>query len=203
MLNRKIFSLFACVVLCGIFSACNSTKQEPEKSKTTFVNTKALADDSIYSIIVFSRLISVKAEHLRTKQSFDIPLENCEYDSETTLLEITLPPEIHCNIRDLAFTITGEPLFPAEFVLCGANYRSAMPGIFYNGKAASEGVDYKLNSKTNRLSFIVPLDADKGSYDLLWLSRTGTNSLSNNTDKYKSQYSLLERRWYKNIGNSR
>lgn len=199
---RKIrFILIATIAILTIaFTSCESSKQESKVQKaTTFVNTKALPDGKIYSIMIFSELTSVQATYMKASKRFDIPVSNIKYNPETTLLQINLPSEIKYKPTELVYTITGVPLFPGEFILCDAVYNKINPGIFINGQLAVAGKDYTIDKKTNHLTFITPVDSDKDSYEILWLTRNGSNAMSNNIEPYAAQYRRLENAWFKMI----
>ncbi|MGN0740313.1 MAG: hypothetical protein ACI4LX_09115 [Treponema sp.] len=199
----KRLAFAAAVFSAGVLLAsCNSTKQEQTQTKnTTFVNTKVSDGNMLYSVMIFSELTEVKASYLKKSEHFEIPLSSCVYESDTTNLTIKLPKEIPYKASDLVFTITGVPLFPAEFILCNAVYKNAAPGVFINGKKAVLNTDYTLDTKTNHLKFITPIDSDKDSYEIMWKTSSGTNSMSNNTSQYQKEYRQLEMQWLTQTGN--
>lgn len=198
----KTLAFVAAVFSAGIlFASCNSTKQEQPQSKknTTFVNTKVSDGNRLYSVMVFSELTEVQASYLKKSEHFKIPLSACIYESDTTLLTVKLPKEIPYKASELVFTITGVPLFPAEFILCNAVYKNTKPGVFINGKKAVLNTDYTLDTKTNHLKFITPVDSDKDSYEIIWQTSSGTNSMSNNTSLYQKEYRQLEKQWFNQL----
>lgn len=197
---RKINYIFLTIISATlmVFTACESTKQEASGKNTTFVVTKPDTDGKVYSIMVFKELTEIKATYMRTNDQFDIPVSSCTYDSETTSIIVNKPKNIPYAVKDMAFTITGVPAFPAEFILHGGVY-VRNPGVFINGKLAVLGTDYTFDKKTHHLKFITPVDSDKDSYEIMWLTKNGTSAMSNNIEPYAAQYKKLESAWYKGI----
>lgn len=192
----RLFTLSVFALSAGIlFFSCNSTKQETETAKdnTTFVNSEVTPDNKLFSSMIFSQLTGVKATNLKTHERFDIPLENCIYNKDTTQLTVKLPREIPYKMEELVFTITGVPLFPAEFILYDALYKNPEPLIFFDGKKAVLNTDYTIDKETNRLTFIAPVDADKSSYKIMWATPNRTISINNNVSRYEKEYKELER----------
>ena len=198
---RKINYIFLTIISATlmVFTACKSTKQEASGKNTTFVVTKPDPDGKVYSIMVFKELTEIKATYMRTNDQFDIPVSSCTYDSETTSIIVNKPKNIPYAVKDMAFTITGVPAFPAEFILHGGVYVRTNPGVFINGKLAVLGTDYTFDKKTHHLKFITPVDSDKDSYEIMWLTKNGTSAMSNNIGPYAAQYKKLESAWYKGI----
>ena len=198
---RKINYIFLTIISATlmVFTACGSTKQETSGKNTTFVVTKPDTDGKVYSIMVFKELTEIKATYMRTNDQFDIPVSSCTYDSETTSIIVNKPKNIPYAVKDMAFTITGVPAFPAEFILHGGVYVRTNPGVFINGKLAVLGTDYTFDKKTHHLKFITPVDSDKDSYEIMWLTKNGTSAMSNNIGPYAAQYKKLESDWYKGI----
>nr|WP_318706199.1 hypothetical protein [uncultured Treponema sp.] len=198
---RKINYIFLTIISATlmVFTACGSTKQEASGKNTTFVVTKPDTDGKVYSIMVFKELTEIKATYMRTNDQFDIPVSSCTYDSETTSIIVNKPKNIPYAVKDMAFTITGVPAFPAEFILHGGVYVRTNPGVFINGKLAVLGTDYTFDKKTHHLKFITPVDSDKDSYEIMWLTKNGTSAMSNNIGPYAAQYKKLESAWYKGI----
>lgn len=198
---RKINYIFLTIISATlmVFTACESTKQEASGKNTTFVVTKPDPDGKIYSIMVFKELTEIKATYMRTNDQFDISVSSCTYDSETTSIIVNKPKNIPYAVKDMAFTITGVPAFPAEFILHGGVYVRTNPGVFINGKLAVLGTDYTFDKKTHHLKFITPVDSDKDSYEIMWLTKNGTSAMSNNIEPYAAQYKKLESAWYKGI----
>lgn len=198
---RKINYIFLTIISATlmVFTACESTKQEASGKNTTFVVTKPDTDGKVYSIMVFKELTEIKATYMRTNDQFDIPVSSCTYDSETTSIIVNKPKNIPYAVKDMAFTITGVPAFPAEFILHGGVYVRTNPGVFINGKLAVLGTDYTFDKKTHHLKFITPVDSDKDSYEIMWLTKNGTSAMSNNIGPYAAQYKKLESVWYKGI----
>lgn len=192
------FIIIAAAILTATFTSCESTSQE-SKSNTTYVNTKASFDGKLYSIMVFEKLTSVQARILNKNTVYEIPLKDCKYNSETTVLDITLPDNIPYKKSELIFSITGVAKFPAEFILANGQKSKLKPGIFLNGKLAKENVDYTFDTKTAHLVFISKVDADKDSYEINWITPYGTNAMSNKTEKLANEYKLLRNEWYRNI----
>lgn len=182
-----------------VFTACGSTKQEASGKNTTFVVTKPDTDGKVYSIMVFKELTEIKATYMRTNDQFHIPVSSCTYDNETTSIIVNKPKNIPYAVKDMAFTITGVPAFPAEFILHGGVYVRTNPGVFINGNLAVLGTDYTFDKKTHHLKFITPVDSDKDSYEIMWLTKNGTSAMSNNIGSYAAQYKKLESAWYKGI----
>lgn len=198
---RKINYIFLTIISATlmVFTACGSTKQEASGKNTTFVITKPDPDGKVYSIMVFKELTEIKATYMRTNDQFDISVSSCTYDSETTSIIVNKPKNIPYAVKDMAFTITGVPAFPAEFILHGGVYVRTNPGVFINGKLAVLGTDYTFDKKTHHLKFITPVDSDKDSYEIMWLTKNGTSAMSNNIGPYAAQYKKLESAWYKGI----
>ena len=198
---RKINYIFLTIISATlmVFTACKSTKQEASGKNTTFVVTKPDPDGKVYSIMVFKELTEIKATYMRTNDQFDISVSSCTYDSETTSIIVNKPKNIPYAVKDMAFTITGVPAFPAEFILHGGVYVRTNPGVFINGKLAVLGTDYTFDKKTHHLKFITPVDSDKDSYEIMWLTKNGTSAMSNNIGPYAAQYKKLESAWYKGI----
>lgn len=198
---RKINYIFLTIISATlmVFTACESTKQEASGKNTTFVVTKPDTDGKVYSIMVFKELTEIKATYMRTNDQFDISVSSCTYDSETTSIIVNKPKNIPYAVKDMAFTITGVPAFPAEFILHGGVYVRTNPGVFINGKLAVLGTDYTFDKKTHHLKFITPVDSDKDSYEIMWLTKNGTSAMSNNIGPYAAQYKKLESAWYKGI----
>ena len=198
---RKINYIFLTIISATlmVFTACGSTKQETSGKNTTFVVTKPDTDGKVYSIMVFKELTEIKATYMRTNDQFDIPVSSCTYDNETTSIIVNKPKNIPYAVKDMAFTITGVPAFPAEFILHGGVYVRTNPGVFINGKLAVLGTDYTFDKKTHHLKFITPVDSDKDSYEIMWLTKNGTSAMSNNIGPYAAQYKKLESDWYKGI----
>ena len=198
---RKINYIFLTIISATlmVFTACESTKQEASGKNTTFVVTKPDTDGKVYSIMVFKELTEIKATYMRTNDQFDIPVSSFTYDSETTSIIVNKPKNIPYAVKDMAFTITGVPAFPAEFILHGGVYVRTNPGVFINGKLAVLGTDYTFDKKTHHLKFITPVDSDKDSYEIMWLTKNGTSAMSNNIGPYAAQYKKLESDWYKGI----
>ena len=198
---RKINYIFLTIISATlmVFTACKSTKQEASGKNTTFVVTKPDTDGKVYSIMVFKELTEIKATYMRTNDQFDIPVSSCTYDSETTSIIVNKPKNIPYAVKDMAFTITGVPAFPAEFILHGGVYVRTNPGVFINGKLAVLETDYTFDKKTHHLKFITPVDSDKDSYEIMWLTKNGTSAMSNNIGPYAAQYKKLESAWYKGI----
>lgn len=198
---RKINYIFLTIISATlmVFTACGSTKQEASGKNTTFVVTKPDPDGKVYSIMVFKELTEIKATYMRTNDQFDISVSSCTYDSETTSIIVNKPKNIPYAVKDMAFTITGVPAFPAEFILHGGVYVRTNPGVFINGKLAVLGTDYTFDKKTHHLKFITPVDSDKDSYEIMWLTKNGTSAMSNNIGPYAAQYKKLESDWYKGI----
>lgn len=198
---RKINYIFLTIISATlmVFTACESTKQEASGKNTTFVVTKPDPDGKVYSIMVFKELTEIKATYMRTNDQFHIPVSSCTYDSETTSIIVNKPKNIPYAVKDMAFTITGVPAFPAEFILHGGVYVRTNPGVFINGKLAVLGTDYTFDKKTHHLKFITPVDSDKDSYEIMWLTKNGTSAMSNNIGPYAAQYKKLESDWYKGI----
>ena len=198
---RKINYIFLTIISATlmVFTACGSTKQEASGTHTTFVVTKPDTDGKVYSIMVFKELTEIKATYMRTNDQFDIPVSSCTYDNETTSIIVNKPKNIPYAVKDMAFTITGVPAFPAEFILHGGVYVRTNPGVFINGKLAVLGTDYTFDKKTHHLKFITPVDSDKDSYEIMWLTKNGTSAMSNNIGPYAAQYKKLESDWYKGI----
>lgn len=198
---RKINYIFLTIISATlmVFTACGSTKQEASGKNTTFVVTKPDTDGKVYSIMVFKELTEIKATYMRTNDQFDISVSSCTYDSETTSIIVNKPKNIPYAVKDMAFTITGVPAFPAEFILHGGVYVRTNPGVFINGKLAVLGTDYTFDKKTHHLKFITPVDSDKDSYEIMWLTKNGTSAMSNNIEPYAAQYKKLESAWYKGI----
>lgn len=198
---RKINYIFLTIISATlmVFTACESTKQEVSGKNTTFVVTKPDTDGKVYSIMVFKELTEIKATYMRTNDQFDISVSSCTYDSETTSIIVNKPKNIPYAVKDMAFTITGVPAFPAEFILHGGVYVRTNPGVFINGKLAVLGTDYTFDKKTHHLKFITPVDSDKDSYEIMWLTKNGTSAMSNNIGPYAAQYKKLESAWYKGI----
>lgn len=198
---RKINYIFLTIISATlmVFTACGSTKQEASGKNTTFVVTKPDPDGKVYSIMVFKELTEIKATYMRTNDQFDISVSSCTYDSETTSIIVNKPKNIPYAVKDMAFTITGVPAFPAEFILHGGVYVRTNPGVFINGKLAVLGTDYTFDKKTHHLKFITPVDSDKDSYEIMWLTKNGTSAMSNNIGPYAAQYKKLESAWYKGI----
>lgn len=198
---RKINYIFLTIISATlmVFTACGSTKQEASGKNTTFVVTKPDTDGKVYSIMVFKELTEIKATYMRTNDQFDIPVSSCTYDNETTSIIVNKPKNIPYAVKDMAFTITGVPAFPAEFILHGGVYVRTNPGVFINGKLAVLGTDYTFDKKTHHLKFITPVDSDKDSYEIMWLTKNGTSAMSNNIGPYAAQYKKLESDWYKGI----
>lgn len=198
---RKINYIFLTIISATlmVFTACESTKQEASGKNTTFVVTKPDPDGKVYSIMVFKELTEIKATYMRTNDQFDISVSSCTYDSETTSIIVNKPKNIPYAVKDMAFTITGVPAFPAEFILHGGVYVRTNPGVFINGKLAVLGTDYTFDKKTHHLKFITPVDSDKDSYEIMWLTKNGTSAMSNNIEPYAAQYKKLESAWYKGI----
>lgn len=198
---RKINYIFLTIISATlmVFTACGSTKQEASGKNTTFVVTKPDTDGKVYSIMVFKELTEIKATYMRTNDQFDISVSSCTYDSETTSIIVNKPKNIPYAVKDMAFTITGVPAFPAEFILHGGVYVRTNPGVFINGKLAVLGTDYTFDKKTHHLKFITPVDSDKDSYEIMWLTKNGTSAMSNNIGPYAAQYKKLESDWYKGI----
>ena len=198
---RKINYIFLTIISATlmVFTACESTKQEASGKNTTFVVTKPDTDGKVYSIMVFKELTEIKSTYMRTNDQFDIPVSSCTYDSETTSIIVNKPKNIPYAVKDMAFTITGVPAFPAEFILHGGVYVRTNPGVFINGKLAVLGTDYTFDKKTHHLKFITPVDSDKDSYEIMWLTKNGTSAMSNNIEPYAAQYKKLESAWYKGI----
>lgn len=198
---RKINYIFLTIISATlmVFTACESTKQEASGKNTTFVVTKPDTDGKVYSIMVFKELTEIKATYMRTNDQFDIPVSSCTYDNETTSIIVNKPKNIPYAVKDMAFTITGVPAFPAEFILHGGVYVRTNPGVFINGKLAVLGTDYTFDKKTHHLKFITPVDSDKDSYEIMWLTKNGTSAMSNNIGPYAAQYKKLESAWYKGI----
>ena len=198
---RKINYIFLTIISATlmVFTACESTKQEASGKNTTFVVTKPDTDGKVYSIMVFKELTEIKATYMRTNDQFHIPVSSCTYDSETTSIIVNKPKNIPYAVKDMAFTITGVPAFPAEFILHGGVYVRTNPGVFINGKLAVLGTDYTFDKKTHHLKFITPVDSDKDSYEIMWLTKNGTSAMSNNIEPYAAQYKKLESAWYKGI----
>lgn len=199
-MRKNYFVLFSlAVALVLSVCSCGSTKQESAQDNTTYVVTKPDTDGKVYSVMVFKKLTEVKATYMRTNDQYDIPLSACTYDTETTSIVVNKPKNIPYAVKDMAFTITGIPAFPAEFILHGGVYKRTAPGVFINGKKAVLGTDYTFDQSTNHLKFITPVDSDKDSYEIMWLTKTGTSAMSNNLAAYQSQYKKLESAWYKGI----
>lgn len=198
---RKINYIFLTIISATlmVFTACESTKQEASGKNTTFVVTKPDTDGKVYSIMVFKELTEIKSTYMRTNDQFDIPVSSCTYDNETTSIIVNKPKNIPYAVKDMAFTITGVPAFPAEFILHGGVYVRTNPGVFINGKLAVLGTDYTFDKKTHHLKFITPVDSDKDSYEIMWLTKNGTSAMSNNIEPYAAQYKKLESAWYKGI----
>ena len=198
---RKINYIFLTIISATlmVFTACGSTKQEASGKNTTFVVTKPDTDGKVYSIMVFKELTEIKATYMRTNDQFDISVSSCTYDNETTSIIVNKPKNIPYAVKDMAFTITGVPAFPAEFILHGGVYVRTNPGVFINGKLAVLGTDYTFDKKTHHLKFITPVDSDKDSYEIMWLTKNGTSAMSNNIEPYAAQYKKLESAWYKGI----
>ena len=198
---RKINYIFLTIISATlmVFTACKSTKQEASGKNTTFVVTKPDTDGKVYSIMVFKELTEIKATYMRTNDQFDIPVSSCTYDSETTSIIVNKPKNIPYAVKDMALTITGVPAFPAEFILHGGVYVRTNPGVFINGKLAVLETDYTFDKKTHHLKFITPVDSDKDSYEIMWLTKNGTSAMSNNIGPYAAQYKKLESAWYKGI----
>ena len=198
---RKINYIFLTIISATlmVFTACGSTKQEASGKNTTFVVTKPDPDGKVYSIMVFKELTEIKATYMRTNDQFDISVSSCTYDNETTSIIVNKPKNIPYAVKDMAFTITGVPAFPAEFILHGGVYVRTNPGVFINGKLAVLGTDYTFDKKTHHLKFITPVDSDKDSYEIMWLTKNGTSAMSNNIGPYAAQYKKLESAWYKGI----
>lgn len=198
---RKINYIFLTIISATlmVFTACGATKQEASGKNTTFVVTKPDTDGKVYSIMVFKELTEIKSTYMRTNDQFDIPVSSCTYDSETTSIIVNKPKNIPYAVKDMAFTITGVPAFPAEFILHGGVYVRTNPGVFINGKLAVLGTDYTFDKKTHHLKFITPVDSDKDSYEIMWLTKNGTSAMSNNIEPYAAQYKKLESAWYKGI----
>lgn len=198
---RKINYIFLTIISATlmVFTACESTKQEASGKNTTFVVTKPDPDGKVYSIMVFKELTEIKATYMRTNDQFDISVSSCTYDNETTSIIVNKPKNIPYAVKDMAFTITGVPAFPAEFILHGGVYVRTNPGVFINGKLAVLGTDYTFDKKTHHLKFITPVDSDKDSYEIMWLTKNGTSAMSNNIGPYAAQYKKLESAWYKGI----
>lgn len=198
---RKINYIFLTIISATlmVFTACGSTKQEASGKNTTFVVTKPDTDGKVYSIMVFKELTEIKATYMRTNDQFDISVSSCTYDSETTSIIVNKPKNIPYAVKDMTFTITGVPAFPAEFILHGGVYVRTNPGVFINGKLAVLGTDYTFDKKTHHLKFITPVDSDKDSYEIMWLTKNGTSAMSNNIGPYAAQYKKLESAWYKGI----
>lgn len=203
-MKKNIFSTFifiSTLALVATFTSCETTEAEPvagTKEETTFINTKVNADSKLYTTIVFSKINSVTATNIYNSKKQEISAEDCKYNSATSELKIP-STAVSGRADDYIFHIVGVPLFPAEFILANGIYSKTKPAIFINGKIAEEGKDYNFNPKTNHLAFVIPLDADKDSYYFIWTTPYGRNSLSNNTDKFASQYNLLERQWINSI----
>ena len=196
----KTLAFVAAVFSAGIlFASCNSTKQEQPQSKknTTFVNTKVSDGNRLYSVMVFSELTEVQASYLKKSEHFKIPLSACIYESDTTLLTVKLPKEIPYKASELVFTITGVPLFPAEFILCNAVYKNTKPGVFINGKKAV--LNTVIGMGTVFIVLITPVDSDKDSYEIIWQTSSGTNSMSNNTSLYQKEYRQFEKQWFNQL----
>ena len=199
MTKSKIFLFTLMLLLVLGVCSCESTKQEASGKNTTFVVTKPDPDGKVYSIMVFKELTEIKATYMRTNDQFDISVSSCTYDSETTSIIVNKPKNIPYAVKDMAFTITGVPAFPAEFILHGGVYVRTNPGVFINGKLAVLGTDYTFDKKTHHLKFITPVDSDKDSYEIMWLTKNGTSAMSNNIEPYAAQYKKLESAWYKGI----
>ncbi len=203
-MKKNIFSTFifiSALALVATFTSCETTEAEPVaevKEETTFINTKVNADSKLYTTIVFSKINSVTATNIYNSKKQEISAEDCKYNTASS--ELKSPSRaVSGRADDYIFHIVGVPLFPAEFILANGIYSKTKPAIFINGKIAEEGKDYNFNPKTNHLAFIIPLDADKDSYYFIWTTPYGRSSLSNNTDKFASQYNLLERQWINSI----
>lgn len=200
---RKINYLFITIIIAAAmgFASCESTDQEIKSGKnTTFVVTKPdPADGKIYSVMVFNEITEITATYMRTNEKYEIPVENCTYDSTTTSIIINKPRDIPHQVKDLVFTITGVPAFPAEFILHNGIYKNVDPGVFINGTKAVLGTDYTFNKKTHHLAFITPVDSDKDSYEIIWLNPNGTSAMSNNLEKYQAQFKKLESQWFRSI----
>ena len=195
---RKLHIFFLAAALAVGICSCESSKQEASKN-TTFVVTKADSKGGIYSVLVFEELTQVSATYMKTNDKYDFPVSNCSYTRGTSQVSIKGIEKLPLKISNYVFTIMGVPAFPAEFILHDGIYKRVQPGVFINGKKAVPGTDYTFDQKTNHLTFITPVDSDKDSYDIIWLTSNGTSAMSNNIEKYQSQYKKLESAWYKSI----
>ena len=179
-MKKNIFSTFifiSALALVATLTSCETTEAEPVaevKEETTFINTKVNADSKLYTTIVFSKINSVTATNIYNSKKQEIPAEDCKYNTATSELKIP-STAVSGRADDYIFHIVGVPLFPAEFILANGIYSKTKPAIFINGKIAED------------------------SYYFIWTTPYGRNSLSNNTDKFASQYNLLERQWINNI----
>lgn len=190
--NSKIFLLISLLTISFGFTSCNSTKQESKES-TTFVVTKPTPENKIYTTIAFKKIESVEVRHLKTSSKIMLSSSNFKYNKTTSELSVRLPKNAKFSLEDAVFKVTGIPYFPAEFILCNATYNLSLPGVFINGRKAIKDKDYTFDKNLNRIKFITPLDSDKDSYNILWYTKQGYNSMNNAYEKYSSEYKKLEK----------
>lgn len=195
-IKNKIFLALTILILSLASLSCNSTEQE-NKEKSTYIITKPTPTGNIYTTICFKKIDSVEARHLKTSTKIPLTASNYKYNSSTSELIITLPKGTNFLPKDLVFTITGIPYYPGEFVLHDF-YNKAMPGIFVNGKKSILNTDYTFDKSTGRLKFITPLDTDKDSFNIIWISKFAMNSVNNKYDEFENIYNSFEKEWRSN-----
>ena len=58
--------------------------------------------------------------------------------------------------------------------------------------------DYTFDKSTGRLKFITPLDTDKDSFNIIWISKFAMNSVNNKYDEFGNIYNSFEKEWRSN-----
>ncbi len=203
-MKKTVF--FISVLLVSLFISCKSTEvieddEELEDGKViTYVNTAVnRADGKISTVLTFKDVTEVIAIHPNSRERFNIDRKNFNYDPDTTRLNITLPGECRYKLVELTFHIVGEALNPGVFVLAGIDSSRGNPGVFIKGKLAADGKEYSYDKAAGRITSIIPLNVDKGSFEICWATKNGVVSFSNNTEKYKDEYRQLFNDWSRSI----
>lgn len=202
---KKFIRIIFCILVASIFfTSCESTKEatplESEKVVKTYVNTTPLATDGkIYTTLVFKEITKVVAINMKTHERVEIPNANYEYNQATTELSILFPKSISDKKSELVYNINGNALYPAVFVLVGADTSRASPGVFIIGKKMQEKEHYTFDKKTCCLKSLLPVNPDLHSYVICWATANGTVTFSNEYDDYKKNYDIFVSEWAKSV----
>lgn len=202
-MKKSIYVMAACAFFAAL-SSCRTNQQETAQTPVvenpvgvkTYVNTGVNnATGTISTVLVFNKIIEVTGIHPTSRERFTLDESSYKYDPITTELEIKMPGNVPYKLRDLGFHIVGFAADPGIFVLSGIDSKRGEISVAIAGKKAVEGKDYAYDKSARRITSLVPLNVDSDSFQICWATKNGNVNFSNDTQKFRDQYSKLYAEW--------